>query len=171
LLPLEPIMTAETPRQVLAADFPRTLKELPIRGGWGYTQADACIIDKNDPIVSKVMPFDGIGIEYVFAEYRNYEEMIVFRPEGEKFSGIRQKLEMQYLIHEDDGRSFDKLVFNVTAMRDQDWDEMKAEFEGPNGYGSPGFDEEAHEKRRRYLTMHFKRECWFDITSFYGQDN
>ena len=25
--------------------------DLPIRGGWGYNREDACIIDKNDPII------------------------------------------------------------------------------------------------------------------------
>lgn len=168
MLPLEPITTAESPRKILKAIFNEIIGELPIRGGWGYTQADACIIDMNDPIVDSRIPFNGIGIEYIFAEYRNYIDMIALRPEGEKYAGIRQELEVQYLIDGNDGRLFDKLVFNVTAMRQQDFNEMKAEFEGPNGYGSLGFDEVAHEKRRQYLTMHFKQDYWFDITSFFG---
>ena len=42
-----PIQSAISPRQVLAEDF-KTIAELPIRGGWVYTKADACIIDKDD---------------------------------------------------------------------------------------------------------------------------
>jgi len=38
---------------------------------------DAVIIDKNDPIVSKVLPFNGITIEHIFAEKRIYCELIV----------------------------------------------------------------------------------------------
>jgi hypothetical protein len=39
--------------------------DLPIHGGWGYTKEDACIIDKNDPIVDpeSPIPFYGLGLE------------------------------------------------------------------------------------------------------------
>ena len=69
----------ESPREILAADF-RSMGEIPIRGGWGYTIDDPVIIDKNDPIVLRGMPFDGVGLEYVFVEKRIYEELIIFRP-------------------------------------------------------------------------------------------
>ena len=45
---------------------------------------------------------------------------------------------------------------------------LKGEWEGPNGYGSNGFDEEAHLKKRKDLTVRFQREYWFEITSFFG---
>jgi len=107
-------------------------------------------------------------VEYVFVEKRIYEEMIIFRPKGEKFSGIRWELQQQSTVHE--GRKvFDKLVFEITAFPEKDWEELKAEFEGPQGYGHPGFDCEAHERKRQEKMVRFTREFWFDITSFYGQ--
>lgn len=103
-------------------------------------------LDKNDPLVDQALPFDGVGMEYVFVEKRIYEEMIIFRPDGEKFSGIRWNLQEQSLLQEA-GRFFDRLIFEITAFRDSDWEELKAEFEGPQGYGTPRFNAEAHEKK------------------------
>jgi hypothetical protein len=152
----------------LASHFKSLGGGLPIHGGWGYSQEDACIIEKNDPLVDPSLPFDGVGVEYVFIEKRIYEEMIIFRPAGEKFSGIQWNLQKQSLLHKS-GRFFDRLVFEITAFPDNDWEELKAEFEGPLGYGHPNFDAEAHERKRQEKMVRFTREFWFDITSFYGQ--
>jgi hypothetical protein len=81
------IKSKESPREILAADF-KSLGEIPIRGGWGYTFDDAVIIDKNDPVVPKGIPFDGVELEYIFVEKRIYEELIIFRPKNEGYSGI-----------------------------------------------------------------------------------
>ena len=78
----QPIVSREEPRQIIAEDFKSVIGVLPIRGGWGYTKADAVIIDATDPVVPKDVPFDGVGIEYLFVEKRIYEEMIIFRPPG-----------------------------------------------------------------------------------------
>jgi len=106
----------EAPREILAEDF-KSLGTMPIRGGWGYTMTDAVVIDKNDPIVQKGMPFDGVGLEYLFVEKRIYEELIIFRPENDRFSGIEWKCLKQRLTHSKD-RSFDVLTFEVTALPD-----------------------------------------------------
>lgn len=166
--PIDKIKSKKPPREILAEDFESLRGDLPIRGGWGYTKSDACIIDKNDPVVDTALPFDWIGIQNVFVEKRIYEEMIIFRPEGEKFSGIKWDLQEQSLIDED-GRYFDRLIFEITAFHENDWEELKAEHEGPQGYGHPEFDVEAHERRRHEKTVRITREFWFDITSFYGK--
>jgi hypothetical protein len=165
--PLDTITSKESPREIITEDFKSLHGGLPIRGGWGYTQSDACIIDKNDPLVDPTRPFDGIAVEYLFVEKRIYEEMIIFRPDGEKFSGISWRLQEQGLYGEAD-RVFDKLVFEITAFRDEDWEELEAEFEGPQGNGAPDFDIEAHNKKREEKMVRFTRDFWFDITSFYG---
>lgn len=163
-----PIKSKESPREILACDFKSLRGGLPIRGGWGYSLEDACIIDKSDPLVDPSVPFDGVGLEYVFVEKRIYEEMIIFRPDGEKFSGIKWKLQQQSTLHEGE-RVFDKLVFEITAFPEKDWEDLRAEFEGPQGYGHPKFDDEAHERERQEKMVRVTREFWFDITSFYEQ--
>lgn len=163
---LTPIKSRQSPREVLEADFEPLRGHLPIRGGWGYTREDACVIDKHDSCVEPGVPFHGVGIESVFVEKRIYEELIIFRRPGEQFSGIEWKLVSQSVISELE-RDFDRLVYEISAFRDCDWEELRAEFEGPRGYGTPHFDSAAHEKTRQGKMMKITREFWFDITSFY----
>jgi len=167
LQPINPIDLEQSPREVLLGCFKSLNGGLPIRGGWGYTQNDACIIDKDDPLVNASLPFDGVGIEYVFVEKRTYVEMIIVRSQGQQFSGIQWKLQSQNLVREF-GRYFDKLVFEITALADDDWNSLKTEFEGEYGYGHPDFDIALHIKKREEKTVYITREFWFDITSFYG---
>lgn len=164
----EPLCTDESPREILANDFQSLNGGIPISGGWGYTIDDACVIERHDPLNDANTPFDGVGIEHIFVEKRIYEEMIIFQPEGQKFSGIGWKLVKQSL-HSEHGRHFDKLIFDVTAFSDRDWEELKQEFEGPNGVRSAEFDEDEHERKRQEKIVHFTREFWFDITSFFGK--
>ena len=161
--PILPVTGREPPRVVLAVDFPSLQGGLPVQGGWGYAMEDACVFDKADPLVDPGLPFDFVGMEYIFVQKRTYEEMIICRPEGQKFSGIDWELLEQRLV-QDGGRSFDKLVFKITALRDEDWNELKAEYEGPDGYGTPGFDAEAHEQRWQEKLVQMTREFWFDVT-------
>ncbi len=160
------ISSNESPREILAHDFP-SLGELPIQGGWGYTRDDAVIIDKNDPVVSKGLPFDGVSIEYAFVEPRAYEELIIFRPENDRYSRINTNTLGQKLTSHNN-RHYDVLTFEVTALPDKDWEELKAEWEGPNGYTSHEFDLKAHKNKRDAPTIRYVTEYWFDITSFYG---
>jgi tetratricopeptide (TPR) repeat protein len=160
------IASKELPREILAADF-KSIGELPIHGGWGYSREDAVIIDRNDPVVPRGIPFDGVGLEYVFVEKRIYEELIIFRPENDRYSGIRWNL-LRQEMKDLGSRQYDILTFEVTALRDEDWEELKAEWEGPNGYGAPGFDEAAHLQKRDARTVRYVTEYWFDITSFFG---
>lgn len=159
------INSDETPREIIATDFKL---QLPICGGWGYSQKDACIIDKYDSLVDPTEPFNGVKVEYFFVEKRIYEEMIIFRPDGEKFSGIEWILQKQYTLHAGE-RTLDRLIFEITAFSDNDWAELKADFEKANANGRSGFDADAHEKKRQDKILRLESEFWFDITSFYDQ--
>lgn len=161
------LATVETPRQILEADFP-SIAPLPIRGGWGYDRATACIIDRNDPALPTSGFFDGAEYEHLFAQYRVFEELIVFRPPGERYAGIRLELESQQLAGFE-GRHFDVLSFRVEAFREADFERLKAIYEGPDGASSPDFDHEAHMRLHESLKRTALREYWFDITSFFGR--
>lgn len=160
--------TKESPREIIEADFKSLRAGFPIRGGWGYSKNDPCIIDKSDPVVDQTQPFNGVGLEYVFVEKRIYEELIIFRPKGQQFCGIRWELSAQNLVHEH-GRVLDHLLFNVFAFYELDWDELKAEYEGPNGVASSAFDADAHARKRDQKMVRLVREFWFDVTSFFGK--
>jgi hypothetical protein len=157
------LMTRESPRQIILEDFKI---DLPIAGGWGYDLSTACVIDKNDPTLISNMPFDGVGIEYIFVEKRIYEEMIIFRQAHEKFSGIRWELESQELLSQD-GRHYDKLIFNVLGFSDAVWNELTSHFEAikKSGELEKMVELDAYRESKAYR---FKREFYFDITTFYG---
>ncbi|MES2622396.1 MAG: hypothetical protein V4615_16210 [Bacteroidota bacterium] len=162
-----PIDTALSFRKVLSDCFKSLDGELPITGGWGYSKEDAIVIDKNDPVVNKDIPFNGVRLEYVISEKRIYIETIIARPKEDRYSGINWKPDKQQLIH-DGGKSYDHLTVNVSAHTDKDFEELKLEFE--EGIRNGTLNEEAHLKKHKELLCHYKTEFWFDITSFYGQD-
>ena len=161
------IKSAETPREILAADFKSLGGELPIHGGWGYSREDAVVIDKDDPVVSKGIPFDGVGIEHIFVEKRIYEELIIFRSEDSRYSGIKWNLLEQRLTSYEN-RTYDVLSFEITAIPDADWEALKSEWESNNGFQASESKLKAHEKKRNEKTICYTTEYWFDITSFYG---
>ena len=123
------IRSEESPKDILAADF-RSMDEIPIRGGWGYTIDAPVIIDKNDPIVPKGIPFDGVGLDYIFIEKRIYEEFIIFRPEDDRYSGIEWKSLKQELSSHS-GSTYDVLTIEDTTLPVMVWEELKEEWEGP----------------------------------------
>jgi len=157
------LLTREPPRQIIFEDFKI---DLPIKGGWGYSFDSACIIDKTDPTVSKVMPFDGVGIEYVFVEKRIYEEMIIFRGDHEKYAGIRWNLDKQELLFNND-KPHDKLIFNVIGFADEVWDELTSRFEEIQKSGKLELIDELNAYRES-KAYRFTKEFYFDISSFYS---
>ncbi len=156
----------ETPRKVMRNIF-TSIDEFPISGGWGYSMEDAVAIDKDDPIVDKVLPFNGVEIEYIFARYRTYLELITQRDKDDRFSGIELQLITQELRNGDNGKKYDKLIMEVTALKDRDFEELKEDWEN-NSY-KEDFDLEGHNKRREEKLVHIQREFWFEISSFYNQ--
>jgi len=147
-------------RQVLSEDFPSIGGVLPISGGWGYSLEDAIIIDKDQAAGGGTRDF--VSLEYLIAEKRTYEELIIFRQKGDAFAGIERQLKHQHLI-ESDGRFFDHLVFDITCFHDPDWNQLKSEMETSGG--NPDFDFEEHFKKREALAYYYEAEFYFDITS------
>jgi hypothetical protein len=163
------IRSQEAPRQIIFEDY-KLNGELPITGGWGYTKDDAVIIDKNDPVVPEGLPFDGVGIEYIFVEKRIYEELIIFRVLGEPYAGIDwEQIEQRLESH--DGRHYDVLCYEVMAISESDWNKLQDEWESNNYFkdSSEGF--QAHLEKRESKMIGYKTEYWFDVTSFFGMND
>lgn len=154
----------KTTREVI---FDVYQKDLPISGGWGFTKEDAVIINRYDSTVNQILPFDGIGLELWFARHRAYIQLITQRDTNDRYSGIELNNKRQELITDNTG-TYDKVIYDVSAFKDADFDELKEEWESNNYDGS--FDIEAHNKKRQSLLVHFEMEYWFEISSFFGQD-
>jgi len=162
------LQTRPTPRStkaIIAEMFPSIGKELSISGGWGQDKESACIIEKDDSFSIAHAEWDDTSIQKIFVEKRTHIELIVMAPPEKKCSGIEWRIVGQEILHEN-SRVFEHLTFSVTALLDRDWEELKAEWEGPNGYGSDAFDLEGHLSKRADRTIHLQREFWFDITAW-----
>lgn len=155
------------PQEFLARKY-KSEPALPIRGGWGYSEVDAVVIDKSHPARIKAQPFDGVGVEHVFAKLRMFEELIGTRPVGKQHAGCGLKLLDQRLVVGEGGKKYDVLRFNISALPLETWETMKAEWEGPDGFTSDDFDIEDHKRRREAATVHYVGEYWFEISSFFG---
>jgi hypothetical protein len=160
------VQTNNTLRLVLAEDFPRDCADLPICGGWGYTQADAIVF------VRKQFPIHWMGdfvpLEYKIAKKIIYEELIILRPKDFRFSGIDLNIKEQRLV-EGDSRIYDQLAFIVSCWSDWHWQQLKQEWED-NDFGiRSGFDQEAHSTKRAASQLAFEREFWFDITEVFNR--
>lgn len=161
------LATLEAPRWIIANHFPSSKGGLPIRGGWGYTQASACILCRDDPLNAPGIPVDGAAIEHAFVEKRCYAELILFRAKGDAHRGIGWTLERQALVSGADGRKYDRFMVEIACFRERDWDMLKAEY--ALGRNTPEFDVEAFRCRQAALKRRYLCEYWFDITSFFGR--
>lgn len=155
--------------QVLLSRKYKSQPALPIRGGWGYSQEDAVVIDRAHPAAANFQPFNGVEIERIFIQLRLWEELIGTRPPGQQHLGCTFKLIKQSLVGGEDGKKYDLMECAITALPDHVWEELKAEWEGPNGFRSPDFDEDDHVRRRDAATVHYVGQYWFEISSFFGK--
>jgi hypothetical protein len=135
--------------------------DLPIRGGWGYSEEDPIIIDK--ALAEPGLLFDGVGIEYIIVEKRIYSELIVFRQLDDRFGLINWKLISQGHFGKD-GLHFDRLKFKVSCFRDPDIEFLKEH----NRKATTEEDYVEHDKERDERICWYETEYFFDITSFYG---
>ena len=149
-------------RQVLAEDFPRQCGDLPIEGGWGFSQDEAIkFIQKADPLG---VPFDYVNIEYLIVEKLLYEELIIFRPKTHAFSGIEHKLKSQSVINKN-VKMYDLLLFDVMCWTDWHWERLKAEWID-NEFGErTDFDKNEHFRKRNESMVRFERDYWFEISA------
>lgn len=156
------IQSKETPREIIREDF-KSVGDLPISGGWGYSLNDAVIINKQDTLTLQKNDIDVLSIEKIFVEKRIYEELIVCRSRDDAYSGIKWKILKQELIRHDE-RAYDLLTFEVTALPIKDWELLKQEWE--ENSNSVFFDKDLHYEKHNGLSVIFTTQYFFDITDF-----
>jgi hypothetical protein len=170
---IAPVQTDGSLRKVLAEDFPRDCSDLPISGGWGYTQPTAIVFIRSQ--FSAPSKADFVPLEYHIAQKIIYEELIISRPKNYKFSGISMKLQHQTLTKDP---KHDHLEFLISCWSDWHWEQLKKEWEA-NDSGMrrlmalsgmrPGFDAEAHHRKRIASQVSYERDFWFDISDVFDR--
>jgi hypothetical protein len=161
---IRPVQTDEPLRQVLMHDFPRDCSNLPISGGWGYTQVDAVVFVRE----LFPMPVDFVPLEYHIAQKIIYEELIIFQPNDHRFSGIDLRRTNQEMIA-DGARRYDVLDLSIKCWSDWHWNQLKQEWEENDLGMRRGFDREAHAAKRDASQVKYERQFLFDITEVFDR--
>jgi hypothetical protein len=143
------ISTKELPRNVIKELYKI---DLPIKGGWGYGIDDVCIIDKLDESVNQ-----------------NYAELIntryskeVYRKDDNSYAHIEWNVINQRTF-DINGTRYDHLEFQIECVTREVFEQLSKLAEDKNNLEKVW---KIHEKEK----LIFKRECYFDITSFYGRN-
>ena len=158
------ISSEKNPKKVIRSIFQ---SDLPISGGWGYSKENAVIINKEDPIVSKNIPFDGVSIEYNFVELRIHAELQIFRAGSERCTGIEWNFLKQSLKNHE-GRYYDVLFFEVTAISFAELKILEKERKNKDGSQLSKAELKFCIDKKDSKTIRYTTEYWFDISSFYG---
>lgn len=147
----EPLIHESNLKEIIKAAFDM---DLPISGGWGYTQDEATII-----LDLGLMPL--VQFEHTFASMRAYGEMNMSLPEDQRYGSINVNERHREKITIDD-KTYEKVTYEISAMKENVYATLIDEYK--EGYGKEGFDMEDHFQRRKESTL--KREVihWFDIT-------
>ena len=129
--------------------------ELSIDGGWGYTQDEATVVNDFQNIPPK-------QFEHTFASMRAYGEMNMSLPEEERYGSINvNELSREEIT--DNGKNYDKVTYEISAMKESDYAAFIDEYK--EGYGSETFDMTDHFNRRKEATLKRNATHWFDITN------
>jgi hypothetical protein len=162
---IQPIRTHTALCRALSEDFPRECSNLPILGGWGYSQPEAIRFIRD--LFPPSAPLDFVGLEYLIAQKVIYEELIIFHPRDAGYCGINVTVDEQQLIADGDKR-YDRVGLAVSCWSAAHWNALKNEWE-ENDFGQrPGFDGAAHEVKRTESKINYTRTVWFDITEVFG---
>ena len=127
--------------------------DLPVDGSWGYTQASATKIEASDIPLPQ--------IEHIFASMRAYTEMNMTREPQDRYGSINLN-ELSRETIEDSRHTYDKVTYEITAMKESIYTEFIKEYK--EEYGKTTFDLNAHFKRRKEATLHREVTHWFSLS-------
>jgi len=131
------------------------------KGGWGYTIADAIIIDLNNIL-------EGERLEYKIVKLRLNLELFLYQQKDIRFYDIKEK-NIKQTLYSGNKIKYDTLVCEHICFHQTDYDELSKEYEqyekNPTAYSSDFLLE--HNKKRVSLMYHVKSEFFFDVTKGY----
>ena len=127
--------------------------DLEVSGSWGYTEELATIIEKTDlPILQ---------LEHTLASMRTYIEMNMTQEKEERYGSINLNETSREQIQKD-GFVYDKVSYEITSMKEETYALFINEYK--EGYGTDGFDMNAHFKRRKEATLTRVERYWFEVS-------
>lgn len=127
--------------------------DLDISGDWGYTEASSTVIHSStNPIVQ---------LEHIFASMRAYTEMSMTREKEARYGSINVNETSRDELSQDT-RSYHKVVYEVTAMKEEAYTDFIKEYKEKSE--EAGFDMADHFQRRKDATVTREVTHWFDVS-------
>jgi len=143
------INSLDSPRSVFARLYPGT-SQLPIQGGWGYQLEDAVEIEQ------ELLPeLDLKTIQTKFIERRVVEELVLRRPEDQRFAGIRRKVQSRERVNRV-GLFFDVVKVEIKALPEMQYATLQTML---HKVGEEHYRKVLEEKSIRYIATY-----WFNVT-------
>jgi len=129
--------------------------EFPLSGDWGYTQAQATVIES--------LP-EGISLnqlEHTLAMMKAQLEMSLTQEENNRYSGINvnEKKRESITVGTD---IFEKVTYEVAGMKEEDYSTFVQEYK--DGYESNELDLNDHFKRRKEATLIREVYHYFEVS-------
>lgn len=145
----EQLKSGDDIREVIKTAFDA---DLSISGGWGYAQEEAMVIEASAVPLSQ--------LEHMLASMRTYIEMNMTLPPEERYGSINLN-EIQREQISDDGLIYDKVTYEITAMKEVHYTAFINEYK--EGLGKEGFDITEHFNQRRKATISRNEAIWFEV--------
>ncbi|MBD3841261.1 MAG: hypothetical protein IE909_05160 [Campylobacterales bacterium] len=149
MVKFEKIKSEDSVRDILKGTFGL---DLPIEGGWGYTN--------DEPLVILSFPFPKEQMQFMFASARQNLVMNLTQPKETRYGGINLK-EIDRQMVQLNSNTFEKVIYEVSGMLEETYALFIDEYK--KNHGNVEFDLGDHFKRRDDATLKFKETIWFQI--------
>lgn len=149
MVTFEPLKSGDDIKEVIKTAFDT---DLSISGDWGYTQDQALVIESTTTPLSQ--------LEHMLASMRAYIEMNMTLSEEDRYGSINLN-EVQREQIKDGDKLYDKVTYEITAMKEQDYTAFINEYK--EGLGKEGFDITEHFNQRKKATITRNEVYWFEV--------
>ena len=129
--------------------------EFPLSGDWGYTQAEATVIEGLPEGVSLSQ------LEHTLAIMRAQLEMSMTQKEEARYAGINVNETQRETITQGED-IFERVTYEVTGIKEQEYNAFIQEYK--EGYENNTLDLNDHFKRRKEATLVREVVHYFEVS-------
>ena len=129
--------------------------DLPLSGGWGYSQEKASIIEA----LPQGMPLP--QLEHMVTSIRAHLEMNITQIEAQRYGAINAN-EIAREESQNGGFIYNKVTYEITAIKEDLFKQFMREYK--EGYEKEGFDLNEHFKRRKEATLTREAIHYFEVS-------
>jgi hypothetical protein len=130
--------------------------DLPLSGGWGYTEEQATIIHALPEGMTLAQ------LEQMVTTIRAHLEMNITQEEADRYGAINAN-EIERETQSVEASLFNRVTYEVTGMKEAPFKAFIKEYK--EGYGKEDFDLNAHFQRRKEATLSREVDHYFDVSA------